>query len=389
MPKLTKRLIDAAEPGERDGFVWDDELAGYGLKVTPTGRKVFILQYRIGTRSRRMTLGTYGALTADQARSEAQAALRMVARGDDPMAAHDLRRGEKTTGELLSEFLSLHVDAKLKASSALEYRRLVSKLVPARLARMPINEVRRADLSQLHSSLAKTPYQANRVLAILRKFFNWCEAQGYRQDHSNPTLHVDMFKEKKRERFLSPAEIAHLGTVLTGAERSGEASPFAIAAIRLLILTGARLREILHMRWEWVDFDHACVRLPDSKTGAKTIYLSAPAMQVLSAVPRLEGNPFVVCGQKDGANLINLQKPWNRIRRKAGFAEVRIHDLRHSFASIAVANGMSLPMIGKLLGHSQPQTTARYAHLADDPMKHASDLIGGKINILPGLRVVE
>ncbi len=187
---------------------------------------------------------------------------------------------------------------------------------------------------------------------------------------------------------MSPAEIAHLGSVLSEAEGEGRFSPYVIAAIRLLMLTGARLNEILTMKWEWVDFDNSCVRLPDSKTGAKTIYLNAPALQVLATIPKLEGNPHVICGQKKGSSLINLQKPWNAIRQRAGFGDVRIHDLRHSFASIAVANGMSLPMIGKLLGHSQPQTTARYAHLADDPMKQATDLIGSKISILPKFSIV-
>jgi integrase len=171
-------------------------------------------------------------------------------------------------------------------------------------------------------------------------------------------------------------------------ERGGAQSPFVVAAIRLLILTGARLNEILTLKWEWIDFDNSCVRLPDSKTGAKTIYLSPPAMQVLATLPRYEDNPHVICGQKKGACLVNLQKPWDAIRARAGLDKVRIHDLRHSFASIAVASGMSLPMIGKLLGHSQPQTTARYAHLADDPMKLAADQIGKKINIMPRLKVV-
>ncbi|WP_417415850.1 tyrosine-type recombinase/integrase [Hoeflea sp.] len=388
MPKITKRLIDATEAAHKDTFLWDEDLAGYGLKVTPAGRKVFVLQYRIGRRSRRMTLGTYGALTADQARSHAQAALRQIARGDDPMTERDVKRAEKATGELLDQFLNDHADIKLKGRSSAEYRRLVETLVPSKLRREPITEVGRAHVAQLHNGLAKTPYQANRLLAVLRKFFNWCEKNGFRPDHTNPALHVEPFKERKRERFLSPAEIAHLAEVLSEVEREAKQSPFVIAAIRLLILTGARLNEILTLKWEWIDFDNLCVRLPDSKTGAKTIYLSPPAMQVLAGLPRYDDNPHVICGQKKGACLVNLQKPWEAIRERAGLENVRIHDLRHSFASIAVASGMSLPMIGKLLGHSQPQTTARYAHLADDPMKLAADQIGRQIDIMPALRVV-
>ncbi|WP_331374251.1 tyrosine-type recombinase/integrase [Sinorhizobium chiapasense] len=388
MSKITKRLVECTNPEAKDVFVWDEELAGYGLKVTPKGRKVFVLQYRIGRQSRRMTLGLFGHITADQARSQAQAALRKVSRGEDPMAEREAKREEQNTGELLDQFLAQHADAKLKGRSSEEYRRLVEKLIPNKLRRMPITEVSRHNIAQLHNQLSATPYQANRLLAVLRKFFNWCEKNGFRGDLTNPALHVELFKERKRERFLSPAELAHLGEVLTEVEREGSASPFVIAAIRLLILTGARLNEILTVQWDWVDFENSCVRLPDSKTGAKTIYLSPPASQVLASVPRLEGNPYVICGQRVASCLVNLQKPWSAIRQRAGLGNVRIHDLRHSFASIAVASGMSLPMIGKLLGHSQPQTTARYAHLADDPMKHAAGQIGKQISILPGLRVV-
>lgn len=389
MPKITKRLIDAAAPSAKDSFLWDDELTGYGLKVTPAGKKVFILQYRIGRQSRRMTLGPFGPISPDQARSLAQAALRKVARGEDPMAERVAKRAEALTGDLLDQFLAEHAEAKLKDRSAVEYKRLVKQLVPARLRRIPITEVSRSNLAQLHNSLSGTPYQANRLLAVLRKFFNWCEKNGFRGDLTNPALHVEPYRERKRERFLSPADIAHLGEVLTAIEGEGAASPYVVAAVRLLILTGARLNEILSAQWQWVDFDAGCIRLPDSKTGAKTIYLSAPALQVLGSIPRIEGNPFIICGQKKGSSLVNLQKPWNAIRTRAGFPDLRIHDLRHSFASIAVASGMSLPMIGKLLGHSQPQTTARYAHLADDPMKLAASQIGSRINILPQLRVVQ
>lgn len=381
MPKITKRLIDATEPADKDIFLWDDQLAGYGVKVTPTGRKLFVLQYRIGRRSRRMTLGRFGALTADQARSVAQSALRQVARGDDPLAERDLKRAEKNTGGVLSMFLREHVDTKLKGRSSAEYRRLVETLVPSKLLRLPITEISRPNVAQLHNNLAETPYQANRLLAVLRKFFNWCEKNGYRENHSNPAMHVQPFKERKRERFLTPAEISHLGSVLSEIEGRGGQGPFVIAAIRLLILTGARLSEILTLQWDWIDFENSRIRLPDSKTGAKTIYLSPPAKQVLIGLQRYEDNPHVICGARAGAHLVNLQKPWRSIRKQAGLDDVRIHDLRHSFASIAVANGMSLPMIGKLLGHSQPQTTARYAHLADDPIRLAVDQIGQKIDI--------
>lgn len=387
MAKISKRLIDTASPREKDYFIWDSELAGFGVKITPKGRKAFVLQYRVGSQSRRMTLGKVGAFTPDQARSAAQAALRQVARGEDPMQARDETKNDQRFGDLIDRFLVEHANARLKSRSSDEYARLVDRLLPAKLRRIKILSVKRSDIAQLHNSLAATPYQANRLLAVLRKFFNWCEKLGFRADNTNPTLHIDLFEEKKRERFLSPAEIAHLGDVLSELEETAKVSPYVAGAIRLLLLTGARLNEILAAKWEWVDFGNGCIRLPDSKTGAKVVYLSAPAMQIVNALPRLEGNPYLICGQKEGAHLVNLQKPWKAIREEAGLHDVRLHDLRHSFASVAVASGMSLPMIGKLLGHTQAQTTARYAHLADDPMKHAVSQISKGIDIMPKVRL--
>ncbi len=384
MAKISKTTVDAVQAGEKDAYLWDSALRGFGLKVTPSGRKVYLVQYRIGGRAgrtRRVTIGAHGTITADFARSEAQTILRTVSQGKDPMAEKDSRRGEQTTGDLLDQFLAEHAGLKLKTRSSDEYRRLVAKLIPAQLKRKPITEVARADLSRLHHSLRATPYQANRVLAVLSKFFNWCEKNGFRPDHSNPALHVDKFKEEKRKRYLSEAELAKLGNALALEEGREGFNPHVVAAIRLLSLTGARLNEILTLRWDEVDFEAPCLRLSDSKTGAKSVYLNAPASSVLASIPRIEGNPHVICGDKAGSHLMNLQKPWRRLRALAGLDDVRIHDLRHSFASVAVASGMSLPLIGALLGHSQPQTTARYAHLSDDPLKAAAELIGKRIGL--------
>jgi integrase len=208
---------------------------------------------------------------------------------------------------------------------------------------------------------------------------NLAEAWGLRTDGSNPVRHVKRYPERKRERFLTREELQRLGAVLADAQATGAETPFVLAAVGLLILTGARLTEILTLKWDYVDLQGQVLRLPDSKTGAKLIYLNAAAINLLRTMPRMAGNPYVIAGKKRRARLINLQKPWRRLRAKAGLGDVRIHDLRHSFASVAAGAGMSLPMIGKLLGHSQPQTTARYAHLAADPIRAASDLIGAEI----------
>jgi len=387
--RIEKRTVDRATPGVRDTYVWDEKLKGYGLKITPAGKKVYLVQYRLGGRkgrTRRVTIGEHGrvfkggdTLTPDKARGEAKRLLGEVAAGRDPADARDRAKAEGTLGEVFEQFLSEHADTKLKESTAGEYRRLARLYVLPAFRHRRLGDVNRSDVARFHHGLKHKSYQANRSISLLSKFFNWCEKHGLRPDGSNPCRHVEKYKERKRERFLSEQELARLGGALRAAERDQTASAWVIAAIRLLSLTGARLSEVLTLKWSHVDFEHQQLRLPDSKTGSKSIYLNAPALEVLASVPRLEGNPFVICGDKAGNHLVNLQKPWRRIRKIAGLDDVRIHDLRHSFASIAAGGGMSLPLIGALLGHSQPQTTQRYAHLSADPLKAASDAVGERI----------
>jgi integrase len=382
MTTISKRSVDATKAAEKDSYLWDKALKGFGLKVTPAGRKVYLIQYRVGGRkgrTRRVTIGVHGVFTADQARARAKQLLGDVAAGRDPAATQQEERGSRRLGELLTRFLEEHAEHKLKPSTAAEYRRLARLYILPVLQHRLVREINRSDVVRLHSSLAAKPYQANRMAALLSKFFNWCERQGHRPDNSNPCRHVEKFGEAKRERFLTPEELTRLGAALRAAAAERTASPWTIGAIRLLALTGARLSEILTLKWEFVNFERAMIRLPDSKTGAKTLYLNAPAVAVLNELPRIEGNPFAIVGERKGARLVNLQKPWRRIRMAAGLNDVRLHDLRHSFASAAAAGGMSLPLIGALLGHSQPQTTARYAHLSADPLRAASEAVAGQI----------
>ena len=302
-----------------------------------------------------------------------------IAVGRDPAIGRDQAKADKSLSTVLDQFMTEHVRPKRKASTACEYQRIAKLYVVPRLGRRPVSEIQRHDVAKLHHELANKPYQANRALALLSKFFNWTEKHGLRPDGSNPCRHVEKYRESRRERFLSEAELARLGDALLAAESDESATPWAVAAIRLLTFTGARLSEILTLRWEHVNEQHGLLLLPDSKTGKKSIRLNAQAQKVLEGVPRLEANPFVICGEKPGRHLVNLQKPWRRIRADAQLEGVRIHDLRHSFASVAASGGQSLVVIGKMLGHSQPATTARYAHLADDPVKAASDAVGARI----------
>jgi integrase len=205
--------------------------------------------------------------------------------------------------------------------------------------------------------------------------FTLAEKWGERPDGSNPCRHVEKYSEVKRERMLSADEFSRLAEAL----REPGRPPYVVAAIKLLIFTGARLSEVLGLRWEWVEFERGEARLPDSKTGAKTLHLPAPALTVLAELPRVAGNPFVIVGHVKGTHPVNIEKPWRAIRKSAGLDNVRLHDLRHAFASVAASSGMGLPIIGKMLGHTQAATTHRYAHLASDPVKAAATAVAGHI----------
>ena len=380
--RITKRTVGAAKARKADTYVWDGELPGFGLKVTPAGRKVYLVQYRLGGRkgrTRRVTVGLHGELTPTFARDEAKRLLGEIAAGRDPATERDNAKADKSLTVVLEQFMAEHVRPKLKASTAEGYQRVAKLYVLPSLGRYSIGEVKRTEIARLHHEMRAKPYQANSTLAMLSKFFGWAEKHGLRPDGSNPCRHVEKYREGRRERFLSQAELARLGDALREAERDKTCSPWIVAAIRLLTLTGARRNEILTLQWENVSEEHGCLMLPDSKTGRKAVRLSPPALALLLAIPRLEGNPYVICGEKSGQHLVNIEKPWRRVRAAAKLDDVRLHDLRHSFASVAASGGQSLVVIGKLLGHSQPATTARYAHLADDPVKAASDAVGRQI----------
>lgn len=267
------------------------------------------------------------------------------------------------------------MEAKSKDRTYTEYKRLLDRIVKPELGRLKVDDVRPSDIEKLHLKFRATPYQANRLVALLSKMFNWSGRRGER----NPCVGIERFAEQKRRRYLSSAELARLGGALARAEEQKLTSPYVVAAIRLLVFTGARLTEILTLRWDYVDLERGLINLADSKTGAKTIYLNAAAQGLLTTLPRFEGNPFVVPGERSGKHLVNLEKPWRRVRELAQLPDVRLHDLRHSFASIGAGAGLGLPVIGALLGHAQAVTTARYAHLASDPLQQAADLIGEKL----------
>jgi integrase len=404
--RITKRLVDSLKPTESDYYAFDTDTIGFAVRVRATGGMSYIVQYKAGSGrgapTRRVTLGAIGKMTPEQARKAAEKVLGSVAHGEDPAAHKAALRRSQPLSDLIDAFLAEHAEAKRKASTAAWYRHGFERVVKPALGHMKPDKVNRQDIVRLHSSLRDTPAQANRVLARIGALYGWAAKAGYVPGGCNPARGIEKYRERARERFLTSEELTRLGNALRAAESIGlhwtvnEASPmakhlpkpdkrrtrldpFAVAAIRLLILTGARLREILDARWEHVDFERGILFLPDSKTGRKPVYLSAPALEVLASLPRLEGNPHIIAGLKDGAPRADLKKPWAAVTRAAGLEGLRLHDLRHSFASIGAGASLGLQIIGKLLGHTQAATTSRYAHLDADPMRRAVETIGATI----------
>lgn len=398
--KITKRAVDALKGAAVRYVAWDTDLPGFGVRVSPSGAKTYVLKYRVGGgragRVRWGVIGQHGPLTPDQAREIARRWAADVAAGRDPAGDKQDRRAMPTVADLMRSYLDSHVRLRNKPSTAAYVRDLVERIICADpIARLKVADVAAADVARLQARLSDTPTTANRVRSALSTAFGLAETWGYRPRNSNPCAEVQKYPEKAKERFLSPAEFAALGEALDKAERGclqieeggklrlRSVSKSAVAALRLMILTGARRGEILGLRWEWVDWQAAHVSLPDSKTGKKRILLNPAALAVLDGLEMPgSGRGYVIRGG-NGSDpeipLVNIKDAWGAVRLAAGLPDVRIHDLRHSFASVMVSDGMSLPMIGALLGHKDSKTTQRYAHLAADPLRAAADKGGSAI----------
>jgi len=375
--------------------------------VTPSGSKSWVVAYRPfpggrGVREKVVTLGNVSKLTPERARREAGEALAKIRLGADPGAEKAERRQALTVSGLCDAFASEHLETKVKAGTAEGHALALERLRSAH-GSLPADALTRAQIAGLHSKMRDTPYAANRALAVWSKLYSWAGVRGLVPEGLNPARGIEKYREQGRERFLTGEELARLGDALRLAETEGLSwdiderkpgakhlpkesnrrrvlDPYAVAAIRLLILTGARLREILNAQWSQVDFERGVIFLADSKTGRKPVYLSAAAQAVLASLPRIEGNPHIIAGTKEGAPRADLKKPWGAVCHAAGLDGLRIHDLRHSFASVGAGASLGLPIIGKLLGHSQPATTQRYAHLDSDPLRRAVDTIGATIS---------
>lgn len=378
--RLTNRSLEAASPSAKRQILWDTTLAGFGLKVEPSGRKVFILQYRLpGRTTRRFRIGAYGDLTLEQARRIAGQLRADIAQRIDPASQRSAMRTAPTMADLADRYLREHAEVKKKPSSCATDRHIWRAHVLPRLRNLRVSEVTRNDLAQLHFAMRATPYQANRTLAVLSKAFALADRWGWCTPGINPARGIDRFREHRRDRLLRSEELERLGQALCAAESADTTSAWAVAAIRLLLLTGCRKSEILGLRWFEVDLERRVLRLSDSKTGQRLVPLSEPAARILRDLPRVEDNPYVVVGLSPGKSLNGLHRIWARIRRDAQLGDLRLHDLRHHFASLGAAAGLSLPTLGAILGHRTPATTARYIHWQNESLLAAVNLVGGKI----------
>lgn len=379
MTKLNKRTVDSLQHDpDKELFIWDEEMPCFGLRIFKSGKKSYLIQYRHGGRSRRMSLGRHGTITPDEARTKAKKLLGRIADGENPAEDRSGQRNAPTLASACERFIDEHAKPHCKPKTVSEYKRALDAFVKPVIGTHRVMDITRDNIANLHLSMKDKPYQANRTLAVLSALFNQCELWGLRPDGSNPCRHVKKYKEQSRERFLSEDEVKRLWETLDQCERDGTETPAACNAYRLLILTGCRLNEIQTLKWEYIKEDG--IYLPDSKTGAKKVYIGRAVHDLLAKIEPTKDNPYVIPGRVDGQHLTDLQHPWRRIRKKAELDGLRIHDLRHSFASIGLANGLSLTEIGKLLGHSQVQTTARYAHLAEKIATEAADQVSNAIS---------
>ena len=375
--RVTKRTVDALTVEAEDAVFWDRDLAGFGVRVFATGRKVYVVQSRGPTGPKRVTLGRHGDMSTDEARKRAAVIIDRIKRGEAPEPVP--LEPEFTLSELAEHFMRVHVRVHCKPKTIATYQFTLDKYILPILGGMSINEVGRREISALHHRLRDTPAMANRIVKILSKMFSLAEAWDRIPPGRNPCRSVRCYKERSRERFLTPEEFGRLGRVLRDVEADGSVWPPAIAALRLLMLTGCRKSEILTLRWDDVDRTAGELRLRDAKAGPRMVPLTAPVLTVLDGIPRMPGNPWVIAGKRPEAGLSNLDHYWQPIRAQSGLDDVRIHDLRHTYASRALSLGESLPTIGKLLGHRKVGTTARYAHLMRDAEKIAATRVGDSI----------
>ena len=378
---ISRRTVDALD-AEKDTMFWDSELSGFGVRVYPSGKKAYIVQTRgRGTAGKRLTVAPVGMISPEEARRRAALMIARIKGGEEPVPepmSAKLAAGP-TVAELARRYLEDHVSVRCRPKTVEFYRTAVEKYLLPKFGKLSAVAVERSQVRDFHHSLRDKPVMANKVVDTLSRIYNAAEDKGLIPEGSNPCGLVVKNRERKRERFLTPDEFKRLGRALSEVTRHRRVSVYSVAAIRLIILTGCRKREILHLRWEQVDLEQRELHLAETKTGPRTVLLTPRAVGVLEGIPRVEGSPWVIPGKVEGRPMRNIDEAWWAVCELAGLKGTRIHDCRHSYASRALAVGENLPMIGRLLGHSELQATERYAHLDRGWVKEAAVRIGASI----------
>ena len=374
MKTLSNRMVEKLEV-HKDTVFWDKDLTGFGVRVYPTGSKVYIAQARGPEGPRRVTVGRHGVIHSEEARRRAALLIARIKAGGE--AAPVRSAGGPTVAELAGRYMAEHVEVRCKPRTAAAVRAALRAHILPALGKIPLASLEGAQVAALHRGLHETPAAANAALRVLSSMFEAAGDWGLLPEGTNPCRAIVKYPVRRRERFLTEAEFERLGLALDALEAEGGA--YAVAAIRLLMLTGCRKSEVLGLRWEDVALGESELRLADSKTGARVVSLPPAAAGLLAALPCLPGNPWVFPGRKPGARLNGLDHVWRKVLARAELDDVRIHDLRHSYASRALALGEGLSVIAKLLGHSHIQTTARYAHLARDTVREAAERVAASI----------
>jgi integrase len=370
--RLSQAFVDAQSGDGRDRIIFDSQVSGFGLRVTPIGTKLFIVQARAAGRKRRITIGMPPAMSLSKARGEALQALAAMRNGADPMAERRARSAKGITIRALSErWLAEFVIPKLKPRTQYDYKQLLVSFILPALGHLTVSEISREHVEKLHLSMSNKPRRANYTMATARALLGFAVRHGLRA--TNPARGIKPYRQNNRERYLTEAEFATAAAGITAAEHAGVIGPFAAAGLRLALFTGSRSGEITALKWEQIDWQRRIARLPDSKTNEpRTIHLSEAALEVLRNLPHV--GAFVVTNR--GAPFRSLTRAWARARKYVGLDDVRLHDLRHSYASLAVGRGVPLYTVGKLLGHRTPATTQRYAHLSPEVVQAANDELG-------------
>lgn len=380
MPKLTREIIDKIVTDGSERTVFDSSVPGFGFRLTANGTGLWIARARNGTKRVKLTLGAYPDKSLSAARTEAHGVLQDIRDGKDPRAQKAIRQaaiaaGHTTVATLSERWLKEYVRSKLKPRTVADYERLLEQRILPRLGALPVSSVSKSDVIAFHATMANTPRRANYVISTTRALFTFAEEIGLRPPGTNPAKKIKMFRQGVRERFLSEEEIGRAAESIRKAEDAEKISVHAAAGLRLALFTGARSGEITSAEWTHVDWPRKQIRLPDSKTNEpRTIHLSPAAIEVLKGLPRF--GKYVVAGRYKDDPYQNLSRAWIVAREFGGLQDVRLHDLRHSYASLAAGRGVSLQMIGKLLGHKVPATTQRYAHLARDAVASVNDELG-------------